>query len=75
MQALKAHVRNGRLIVDQPTTLPEGTEVELLIADAGDELDDEERAALHAALDDAWTSARAGQLRPADELLKKLRHT
>lgn len=31
MQMLKAVVRNGRLILDAPTDLPEGTEVELAI--------------------------------------------
>jgi hypothetical protein len=50
MQPLKAVVRNGRLVVDEPTTLPEGTEVELL--SVGDDFDPEERARLLAALDD-----------------------
>jgi hypothetical protein len=31
MQALKAHVRNGHLVVDDPTDLPEGTEVEVAV--------------------------------------------
>lgn len=30
MQSFKAVVRNGRLVVDEPTDLPEGTEVQLL---------------------------------------------
>jgi len=29
MQPLKAHVRNGRLVLDEPTDLPEGKEVQL----------------------------------------------
>ena len=33
MQALKAVVKNGRLVLDEPTKLPEGTEVELLSFD------------------------------------------
>ena len=49
MQALKAHVRGGRLVVDEPTDLPDGTEVELVAVD--EELDPEERARLDAALD------------------------
>jgi hypothetical protein len=73
MQVLKARVQSGRLVVDQPTTLPEGTEIDLMVADAGDNLDDEERAALHAALADAWRSAQAGDLRLPDDLLKRLR--
>ncbi len=73
MNGLKARVCNGRLVVNEPTTLPEGTEIELTVSDAGDELDAEERTALHAALADAWKSAQSGELRPAEELLKKLR--
>ena len=73
MQGLKARVVNGRIVVDQPTVLPDGTELDLAIVEPGDELDDAERAALHAALADAWGSARAGKLAPAEDLLRKLR--
>jgi len=72
METLKAHVKDGHLVVDEPTSLPDGTELELVIADAGDDLDDAERAALHAALSEAWRSAKAGELRPAKELLDEL---
>ena len=38
MPPLKAHVKNGRLVLDDPTTdLPEGSEVELVVVD--DEFD------------------------------------
>ena len=52
MQLLKAHVHNGRLLLDEPTDLPDGEVVYLqlvegLVADGVDDLDDEERAALH----------------------------
>jgi hypothetical protein len=73
MKTLKAQVQNGRLVLDEPSKLPEGTIVELIATDSGDELDEDERAALHAALADAWASARAGDTKPAEELLKKLR--
>ena len=59
-------------MLDESTSLPEGSEWELVIADDGDELDDTERAALHAALSEAWQSAKAGELRPASELLDEL---
>jgi hypothetical protein len=73
MQGLKARVVNGRLVVDQPTALPEGTELDLTIVEPGDDLDDGERAALHAALAQAWESACTGKSSPAEELLRKLR--
>lgn len=42
-----AQVKNGRLMLDEPTDLPEGTKVPLELVDDWDDLDDEERAALH----------------------------
>lgn len=53
---MKARVRDGRLVLDQPTTLPEGTEIELIPVeglaelDEGDNLDATELARLHEAL-------------------------
>jgi hypothetical protein len=47
---LKARVHNGRLVLDEPTDLPEGAEVELVAVD--DDFDSEERARLLAALDE-----------------------
>jgi hypothetical protein len=44
---MQACVRAGRLVVDEPTDLPDGTEVELLPLDPGDWLDEREPAALH----------------------------
>lgn len=72
MKSIKARVINGRLIVDEPTKFPEGTELDLALADEGDELSDEERVALHEALRAAWKSAQAGELNPARDLLDKL---
>jgi len=51
VQALKAYVQKGRLVLDEPTNLPEGEVVELVtladaLASGADDLDDEERAAL-----------------------------
>jgi len=73
MQTLKARVRSGRLVLDEPTEFPEGTVLYLTLADQGDDLDEDERAALHAALDTSWASARAGKTRPAKEILHKLK--
>jgi hypothetical protein len=70
---LKARVKAGRLVVDEPTDLPEGTEVELLPLDPGDWLDDEDRAALHQALTDSDADVKAGRLVDADVILGELR--
>jgi hypothetical protein len=58
MQALKAHVKDGRLVLDEPTDLPEGTEVELLVVD--DEFDPEERARLIQAIEDGAEDIERG---------------
>ena len=71
--AIKAHVRDGRLLVDEPTTLPEGTELELRPIDPGDRLDDADRAALHAALARSEQDIAAGRLIHADTVLDRLR--
>ena len=78
MQPLKARVHNGRLVLDEPTDLPEGEEVELVAIDdvlvhGGDDLDDEERAALHAELRASMAEAKAGKLIDADDVLAELR--
>lgn len=70
---IKAHVRAGRLVVDEPTTLPEGTEIELLPLDPGDWLDEAGRAALHAALGRSQADVDAGRLTDARVVLNRLR--
>ena len=74
MSPLRARVEKGRLVLDEPTTLPEGTVVELVADDEGDDLSDAERRALHEALASSWRSAEAGMLRPASDILDELRH-
>jgi hypothetical protein len=71
-QSLKARVRNGRLILDEPTNLPEGAEVHVILAD-GDELDEEERARLHEALDEGIADADAGRVEDLAGLIARLR--
>lgn len=70
---LKARVKAGRLVVDEPTNLPEGTEVELLPLDPGDWLDEHDRAALHKALLESEEDVKAGRLVDADVVLRELR--
>jgi hypothetical protein len=70
---VKATVRAGRLVVDEPTTLPDGTEVELLPLDPGDWLDDADRAALHMALAQSDADVAANRLVDAVDVLKALR--
>ena len=68
-QPLKAHVKNGRLVLDEPTDLPEGEVVELVPAD----MDDEEGAALDESIAVSIDQMRKGQLIDGDEVLARLR--
>jgi hypothetical protein len=71
MQALKVQAKNGRLVLDEPTDLPDGAEVEVVVID--DELTTEERAELHASLDRALDDSEAGRRVDAGEYLKAYR--
>ena len=50
MHALKAVMKNGRLVMDEPTEPPEGTELVLSVLDDGDDMDDAECVRLHESL-------------------------
>jgi len=75
MQPLKAQVRNGRLVLDEPTDLPEGEVVELWPADRidDDDFDDEERAALHESLKESIEQMKSGQTIDVKAALAELR--
>ena len=78
MQAVKGIVKNGRLVVNEPTELPEGEVVELVpldevLANGGDYLDDEERARLHEAIDKGLADVKAGRTVEASKVIEKLR--
>ena len=75
MQPLKAHVKNGRVVLDEPFELPENTELEigsLQVVDTGDNLDGEERKRLHQALDAAIESVRAGRTVDGNQVIRRL---
>lgn len=78
MQALKARVENGRLKLDEPTDFPEGKVVELVpleevVVHGSDDLDDEERAELHAAIREGFEDAKAGSTIDAKQWIAELR--
>jgi hypothetical protein len=69
----RARVSHGRLVFDQPIDLPEGTVLDLVVDDEGDDLGEDERAALHARLHESVAQAEAQNLRPAAQILSELR--
>lgn len=78
MNALRAHVRNGRLVLDEPTDLPDGEIVELVsldevLAQGGDYLDAEERARLRESIERGIADVRAGRTVDGRSVIASLR--
>jgi hypothetical protein len=72
MRVLKARVRGGRLVLDEPTDLPEGSEVELLVMPE-DELDPEERTRLLEAIEEGARDIERGDYVDGAEFIAQLR--
>ena len=66
MEALKAIVKNGRLVLDAPTDLPEGLEVELAI------VHEEDDSELLADLDASAEDEKAGRLVDMKDVVARL---
>src|SRR5437762_2001562 len=67
MNALKAHVENGRIIVDEPTDLPDGTTLHVVPIKDDPELDAEERERILRAIDEGQAAAGRGEHVDAEE--------
>ena len=65
-------MQQGRLVLDAPTDLPEGTVLDRVADDEGDDLDETERAALERAIAAASQSLKSGRGRPAEVVLREL---
>lgn len=70
---LRAHVENGKVVVDEGVDLPDGTSVKVAIVDDNDQLDDEDRARLHAALEQSQAELDRGEGIPVAQVLAELR--
>ena len=76
MKTLKAKVENGRLVMNEPTDLPEGTEIEMLPASEFHDLanmDPSEREALEESLRISEGEILRGETMDAAESVRKLR--
>lgn len=70
MQALKARIKNGQLVLDQPLNLPEGHELEVHLS--ADEMSDDERVKLHASIVRGIEDGEAGREMDAADFLREL---
>ena len=73
MQPLRATVKNGRITIDEPTDLPEGTTLYLEPIETLDDMDPDERQALQAVLDRSMEEERQGKVIPASVVLAEMR--
>ena len=73
MQAVRAHVENGTIVVDEPLNLPDGTRVKIVLDGFGG-LSDEERAEISAALDEAADDIDAGREYSEDQVWASLKN-
>ena len=81
MNAPKIRVENGRIKLDEPTDLPNGTELYLVSADQfedvvllrDDGLADEERDELLQAIDESLAEADAGNVQDFSKLVGAMR--
>jgi hypothetical protein len=71
MLVLRTTVRNGRIVVDEPTTLPDGQEIELRVS-SEDGITDEERVRLHASIARGIRDGRAGREVELDSFIDQL---
>ena len=63
----------GQVVIDEPLNLPEGSEVDLIVVDPGDDLGDGERERLHATLVVAREEIERGEGVAAEDLIEALR--
>jgi hypothetical protein len=73
MTILRALVKNGRVQVDEPTDLPDGARVDLLVIDAAADLGADEEAELEESLKRGLDEADRGDVHSVEEVLARLR--
>ena len=71
MKALRAHIHNGQIVLDEPVELPEGVAVEVLLPD-NDDLTAEERVQLDAALEESAAQFSRGEYEDAHAFASRL---
>jgi len=75
MSLLRGRVQGGRIVIQDPVDLPEGTEVRLDLVeqdDDGDQLDPEDRARLEAAIIKGRQEIVDGKGIPAEQVVSEL---
>lgn len=71
VKALRAHVHNGQIVLDESADLPEGVAVEVLLLDTGD-LATEDRAELEAEVEESAAQFARGEFEDAGAFARRL---
>jgi hypothetical protein len=71
MKALKAHVQNGQIVLDEPIELLEGVAVEVLLPEH-DDLTADERAELEIAIEEGAAEFARGEFEDAHAFARRL---
>ena len=71
MKALKAHIHNGQIVLDEPAVLPEGAEVEVLLPESAD-LTAEEITELDEAVEASASEFARGEFEDARAFAQRL---
>jgi hypothetical protein len=75
MNAVRAHIKNGAVVLDEPLDLPDGTPVTVNVSndvDAFAGMDPEERAELEAAIEEGYADFEKGDVLDGIEFAKSL---
>jgi hypothetical protein len=75
MTALRAHIENGRVILDEPMDLPDGTAVEidgLRVVDEDDGLTAQERQRILRGIDEGLANIARGEYVDAETFIDEL---
>jgi hypothetical protein len=70
---LKATVRDGRIVVDEPTGLPDGTVLNLVVEMPEDQMSEEELAQINASIAISMEEIKAAKTVPGAQVLAEVR--
>ena len=71
VKALRAHVKNGQIVLDEPVELSEGASVEVLVSD-DDAMIVEEREELEVAVEESAAEFTRGEFEDASSFARRL---
>lgn len=71
VKTIRAHVRNGQIVLDEPVELPDGTLVEVLVPLGEESMTPEEQAEIEREVDLSWAEYQRGEYIEARELIRQ----